>query len=91
MARTIALSSLETASGVDVDDLIEVAVVDATSLTGYSSKKTTLQSIVDLGGSSDVEPNPEDEPTETLSKLKINGVTYALAGGYYPNYEEEQF
>ena len=91
MAQKKALSGLDTAASVSGEDLIEVAVVDATSLTGYSGKKTNIQTILDMAGNADVEPNPEEEATEELTKLKINGTVYALVGGVYPNYEEEQF
>lgn len=113
MARTIPVSGLDQTAYIGENDLIEVAVVDATSLTGYSSKSAKIGSLgenveyedlntenktlvaaineVQEGLGSTVEPNPEEEATEELTKLKINGIVYALAGASYPNYEEEQF
>lgn len=45
---TISISQLDTATQASVDDLYEVAVVDATSQTGYASRKLTSAQIATL-------------------------------------------
>ena len=80
------ISELDSASSLDNNDLLEVAVVNALSETGYSSKKTTIEDIadkvVDINPQAQADWTEADNSDPSYIQNKPTLATVATSGDY---------
>jgi hypothetical protein len=80
------ISELESASSLNNGDLLEVAVVNALSETGYSSKKTTIEDIadkvVDINPQAQADWTEADNSDPSYIQNKPTLATVATSGDY---------